>query len=594
MLTRLIQRWRRRGSAAMDRGRLRLSATRAELLLSALGALVGLLAGAVILAFRFVVDLAQSGYLSSTGGFEALPPMWRLWLPLLGGLLIGIYLQWLARLPPQGMGVAHVIERVSFHQGYLPWQNALHQFIGGALALISGHSVGREGPSVHLGAACGSLLGQGLRLPHNSMRVLVACGCAAAIAASFDTPLAGVAFAMEVIVMEYTVAGFLPVILAAVCGAALVQAVYGPQTAFVVPPLAIELGVDLPWVLITGLVMGALAALIIQCLEWFQRLRRPWPLWLRSSLGGLGVGLCALQAPEVLGIGYTTVNQILQGALGPWLLLKILGLKLIASTLVVGMGSPGGLIAPSLVIGAAAGAAAGALGRTLFDGGIGSNALYVVVGMAAVMGAVLRAPLAALTALLELTGNPAIILPGLLAIVAAVLVTSEGLRKCSIFRILLQGERFERERALRQHGLARQGVAALMDRRVVALPARVESEALRAALRQEPRWIVVASAANPDMLDLIPVADARQYIEQSPEAPATDLTEIPAQRLEGATVDLRATLGEALEVLEERDAEALVVTSGGARRRLFGVITRQELAGQSPLPRVRRSRPDRW
>ena len=199
----------------LDRLRLRLASVDALLLLAVLGLLVGLLAGGVTLAFRLLVEDIQSAFLSHPEDYEALGWQARLLIPLAGGILVGTVLHFLSH-EQRAVGIVHVMERLNYHEGHLPLRNIFVQFFGAAVSIISGHSVGREGPSVHLGAGSGSVLGQALRLPNNSIRTLVACGAAAAIAASFNTPLAGVIFAMEVILLEYTISGFVPVILAAV------------------------------------------------------------------------------------------------------------------------------------------------------------------------------------------------------------------------------------------------------------------------------------------------------------------------------------------------------------------------------------------
>ena len=208
----------------LDKLRLRLASVDA-LSLSALGLASGLLAGAVILVFRKTIESAQAAFLPGGGveNYEALGWEYRLALPIGGGLLLGLLWQLIAP-KHRAVGVTHVMERLAYHQGYLPWRNALMQFVGAAASIIAGHSVGREGPGIHLGAASGSLLGQGLTLPNNAIRNLVACGTAAAIAASFNTPIAGVVFAMEVVMMEFTLAGFAPVILAAVSATMLTRA----------------------------------------------------------------------------------------------------------------------------------------------------------------------------------------------------------------------------------------------------------------------------------------------------------------------------------------------------------------------------------
>jgi len=186
-------------------------------LLAALGLVCGLLSGGLIILFRLVMEGAANEWLpnGSIERFEELSGLDRLALCTAGGLIVGLILH---KLKPnnRGVGVVHVLERLDYHRGYLPMKNAIVQFVTATISLLSGQSVGREGPSVHLGAAAGSALGRSLHVPNNSIRILVGCGVAAAIAAAFNTPLAGVIFAMEVVIMDYTVVGFTPVILASI------------------------------------------------------------------------------------------------------------------------------------------------------------------------------------------------------------------------------------------------------------------------------------------------------------------------------------------------------------------------------------------
>lgn len=230
-------------------------------LLAMLGLISGVLVGVVIVLFRLLIEVTQSGFLPAGNpeDYESLSWQVRVLLSSAGGLVLGLLFYFASPTAPR-VGVIHVLERLAYHEGHLPFKNMLLQFFGGAIAIISGHSVGREGPSVHLGAATASLLGQKLRMPNNSIRVLVACGAAAAIAASFNTPLAGVIFSMEVILMEYTITGFTPVILAAVSATAVNWSVFGKYPAFIVPALELNSYWELPLIVIMGIVIGAIAA----------------------------------------------------------------------------------------------------------------------------------------------------------------------------------------------------------------------------------------------------------------------------------------------------------------------------------------------
>ncbi len=542
--------------------------------LSLLGTLTGLLAGLVIVTFRLLYEGVQASFLpdGDVENYEALAWWIRLSLPILGGLLIGLLFQAVAKTS-RPVGIVHVMERLAYHQGQLPFINGLMQFCGAAISIISGHSVGREGPAIHLGATSGSQLGSFLHLPNNSTRTLVACGVAAAIGASFNTPLAGVIFSMEVVLMEYTLIGFIPVILAAVAATALSRVFFGAEPAFMLPPLQLGSLYDLPYVILSGIVIGCLAALFIRLLLFFSRRATKRPLWQRTTLAGLIVGLCAVAMPAVMGIGYDTVNATMAGELGIALLVAIVVFKLLATSAGLGLGIPGGLIGPTLVIGAAAGGAIGAAVALLSPDSTSSPALYAMLGMGAMMGATLQAPLAALTALLELTANPNIILPGMLAIVTANLVNSQFFGNESVFIQLMRARGLDYHHNPVAQSLRRLSVAKAMDREIVQSDIILTPFEADTLLRQHPHWIVISEAKL-----LLPPADLAQHLASTLDA-TIDLRAIPALRRQAITIDLRATLQEALDRLTESPADALMVCDRRAsdEQQVLGVITREDI-----------------
>ena len=562
----------------LDNLGLRLSSLDALPQLAMLAIPVGLLSAGVIITFRMLVESTQALLLPGGGveNYEALAPLLRFLLPAGGGLLIGLGLQYL-RDETRKTGIVHVMERLAYHQGKLPLRNAITQFLGAAISIISGHSVGREGPSVHLGAASGSLLGQWLRLPNNSNRTLAACGIAAAIAASFNTPLAGVIFAMEVVMMEYSLVSFAPVILSAVIATTLTQAVFGNDTVFSIPPTQLGSLLELPYVTLMGIALGSLAALFIHLLQQSTRRTSGWPVWIRCTLGGSAVGGIALLVPEVMGIGYDTVNQALLGQLGLSVLLAITAAKLLATALGLGLGLPGGLIGPTLVIGAVAGGAMGIMADTWLPGDIASPAFYAMIGMGTMMGATLQAPLAALTAMLELTANPHIILPGMLALIAGGLVSREIFGKASVYLVLLRAQGQDYNDTPLTQTLRRIGVASVMNRQFESLPQACSRAQGKTALENEPHWIVILQDNLP--VSLMPAADLARHLQEpgSAEDAPLSLLDIPATRLEFAEVDFQSTLQEALDKLNTTGKEALYVTRHAAHgiRRVHGILTRE-------------------
>jgi CIC family chloride channel protein len=558
----------------VDRYRLSVARHDAVPQLALLGILAGLLAGATIIAFRLLVAWLHHGLTAGQqiDRYELLPPHYRFLLPLGAGLAIGLLFHFLPA-HERRVGILHILERLAYHQGTLPWRNGLVQFIGGTVALACGHSVGREAPSAHLGAAASNLPAQGLRLPHNSLRVTAACGAAAGIAASFNTPLAGVAFAMEVLMMEYTVAGFAPVILAAVSATMLTRSVFGPHLAFTVPEVSLGTLVDLPYIMLAGIAIGLLGAAFVVTIEWLVRHSQRMPVWLAFSLAGAVVGLCGLAVPAVMGVGDHTITETLQGSYAFELLLLILGLKIVASAACIGAGIPGGIIGPSLVIGAAAGALFALLGASLGITDGASFTLYALTGMGAMMAAILQAPLAGLIAVLELSGHPNVILPGMLGVVSATIAAGFFTRRESVFQGRLRQLGLDYRNDPVTQSLRRIGVAAVMERAVATLPRQVDREQAESALADNPHWILVREPAQSAVI--LAAVDLVRALRDEPETARFDLRQLPAQRLQAEPIDLQASLQEAHQRVRETGAEALYVariTAPGIER-VFGILT---------------------
>jgi len=564
----------------LDDARLHLAHPDALLHLALVGLLTGLAAGGVIVLFRLMVEGTQGLILPGGGpeNYEGLDWQWRLLLPLAGGLLIGLIFRW-NKGSDNVLGVTKVLERMAYHQGRMSWRSLILQFVGAGVAIAAGHSVGREGPHVYLGAASGSLLGQHLALPHNAIRTLVACGSAAGIAASFNTPLAGVIFSVEVIMLEYSVASITPVILAAVSATMLSNAVFGSESAFRV---AVEIGslAEMPLVLLLGLAAGAVSALFNQAVESTTRHSQSLPFWLRTAIAGLLLGLFGVLVPQVMGIGYDTVNAALSGSLTFSLLIIILAAKLLATSSAIGLGIPGGTIGPVLFMGAMLGGLVGMIGEyPMFNGLVSNPAFYVLIGMGAMMGASLQAPLAALAAMMELSHHPDIIMPGMLAIVVAGLVSKRAFKKDSLFVTMLRANGMDYDTNPVLQAMRRVGVASKMRRSFVRSEGSLDRAQALSLLKDEPDWLVID--ADEGTKYLMPAVDLARYLEESGEieADTIELSKIPAQRYQMAAIHLQATLQETMDKLEQSGAEAIYVeqpTSPGSRR-IRGILTRSHI-----------------
>ncbi|MEM7100834.1 MAG: chloride channel protein [Pseudomonadota bacterium] len=543
--------------------------------LAALGMLTGLVTAAVILSFRWVVELCL-GLLPGNDieNFEGLDLSTRIILIMGGAVTLGVLLN---RYSPSArrVGVVHVMERLSLHQGRLPLKNALIQFLGGAIALTTGQSGGREGPAIHLGATAASLLGQQFKVPNNSLRTLVACGTAAAIASSFNTPIAGVIFAMEVVMMEYTIGSFIPVIIAAVTSTILTQVFFSTEVAFTTGAAFNYSIAELPYLLLVGILIGAVAAGFTQLIQRFARLV-DLPFWLRLVLAGSITAAASVLFPQVMGVGYDTVNDIMLTQLSIVLLIALAFAKLVTSAAAVGLGMPVGLIGPTFFIGATMGGVFGNMLQFWTDSDV-SVGFYVMLGMCAMMGAVLQAPLAALMAVLEMTTNTQMILPAMLTIVVATMTNSQVFRQKSVFISTLNTLGLQYPPSPVTLHLQRVGVASIMDRDFVRLPEQVDQAQAQQALDAKPNWIVVG---GDQIKALLNPADLAVFLaERGAEEESINLMQLPGQRMDVTTISSQATVMQLQNALDKTGAEACCVTRTTAPMiaPVVGVVTQSHI-----------------
>ncbi len=571
----------------VDEQRVRMAGSYDGLLqLSFLAIICGIVSGGVIVLFRWCIENGAGIFTGEpTGeGFESLSILARFSLVLIGSILVGIFLHFLAPRD-RNLGVVHVIERLTYHQGYLPIRNAVVQFIGAVIALASGQSMGREGPGVHLGATAGSALGRSLEVPNNSTRTLVGCGVAAAISAGFNTPLAGIIFAMEVVMMEYTIIGFTPVIISAVSATTLCRAVFGDSPAFSVPPFEWTSMTELPYVAILGFAIGCLSAGFTHSTLYMSSLLTDRPIWLRCGLAGLIVGLIAIVAPEVMGIGYDTVNLVLLGQISFSTLALILVAKTVATACAAGLGIPGGLIGANLFMGACAGSLIALAAQTVKPD-LAYSGFYAMLGMGAMMGATLQAPLAALMALLELTANQSIILPGMICIIFATLSERLIFKKPSIYRLLMIAKGLDFRNSPVAQALRRIGVASVMDRNLVQQPEEIDFEKAESILKLQPRWLMVLTENQ--QASLISATDLSAHLaelradseENGEHLPETvNLLTFPAKRNIASRITTIDTMQEAYERMESEGVDHLFVSGayGKTQEKIYGVITEEHI-----------------
>ncbi len=399
-------------------------------------AIIGGFASALLVVlFTLTIEELQQLYLIKRDNYNTLDDVSRFDLPIIGSLIILLF-AWITGYKYLRTGIPFILHRLKVSHGIIPLKNTLNQFFGSAVALASGFSVGREGPAVHLGAAASSYIGNLLKLPYNSIRTLCACGIAAGIAATFNTPIAAVLFVMEVIMREYKIHIFIPVMLAALVGSLVTRNVFDVSHNFeyfhkieLIPQHYISL-------IILGILLGTLAAAFNKTLVTVISYSTKYHIVPRLMLAALITGSLGYFVPGAMGVGSGAIDVSLTNNWHIGLLFSLLLAKFLMTTFALGLGIPGGIIGPIIGIGAIAGALSGALVMQIIpEEHFGND--FILMGMTGFMAASLNAPLAALLAVVELTGQLEIILPAMIVITIASIISGQLFHNRSIFTMQL-------------------------------------------------------------------------------------------------------------------------------------------------------------
>jgi CIC family chloride channel protein len=402
---------------------------------------IGLLGGFGAIGFRLLIGAFQDIFYGSGPDLVkivlSIPWYWKILIPAIGGAVVGPLIFFFAR-EAKGHGVPEVMEAVAMRSGMIRKRVVIVKSLASAICIGSGGAVGREGPIVQIGSAIGSAFGQVLRVSGNRIRNLVGCGAAAGIAATFNAPIAGAIFALEVILGEFEMGTFGPIVLASVMATVVSRAFLGNYPAFSIPKYNLVSVWEIPAYLIMGFLAGLVALLFVKSLYKAEDL---WddlkiPEYAKPALGGLAIGGLSLFFPQILGVGYESITVALLGQL-PWLLLLILVFaKITATSLTIGSGGSGGIFAPSLFIGAMMGGAYGHIVHYLFPSVTASSGAYSLVGMGAIVAGTTHAPITAILILFELTGDYRIILPLMMTCILSA-VTASQLKRESIYTMKL-------------------------------------------------------------------------------------------------------------------------------------------------------------
>ncbi len=396
---------------------------------------IGIFSGLAVVCFRLAIDwthLALLGPLPQTHS-------WRLFaVPSLVGLVVAVLV--LHLFPGiRGSGVNQTKAALYIFNGYIPFRTAIGKFICSALAIGSGQSLGPEDPSLQIGASIASALGRQLQISREKLRLMAPVGAAAGLAAAFNAPISAVLFVIEEVIGRWSAGILGSVVLSAVSSVVIVRWFLGSEPLFRIPVTTFKRPTELIAYAVLGIVGGIASVAFAKSVGYLRPRLKGLPRWtqyLQPSFAGLLIGLIAfLGAPQIMGAGYDSMDQAMHGQFA-WKMLAILALlKIVATTLSFVSGTPGGMFAPTLFVGAMLGGAVGDVERIFFPHLTGSTGTYVLVGMGVLFAGFLRVPMTSVFMVLEVSGNYEIIVPVIVANTFSYLV-SRGLQSIPIFDLL--------------------------------------------------------------------------------------------------------------------------------------------------------------
>jgi len=427
-----------------------------DLYMVVIAAIVGVLAGFGNLLFRYMIEFFQGIFYGDTSEYvlETFKntPFWKvLLIPALGGLMVGI-ISIMFKFA-KGHGVPDVMKAIALNRSINP-VIAIIKSLSSAITLGSGGSAGREGPIVQIGAAIGSGVGKLFKFSSSRMKAVVACGAAGGLAATFNAPIGGAMFAAEVLLGNFGLKTFSPIIISSVIATTISRAFLGHHVTFQAHYYQLKSVFELPLYTILGILCAFVGVAFIKVFyrieEGFEELKMP--SWSKPAIGGLLMGFIAIFSRDIMGVGYDTIVDVLNGENIGIMLILIVFLKILATSFTLGSGGSGGLFVPSLFIGATTGGIFGHLVHSLFPSYTAGPGAYGLVAMSAMLAATMRAPLTAILIIFEVTNNYTIILPLMLTAIIAN-IAGNWLEKDSIFSFILTKQGIKIKKGAEEHVL---------------------------------------------------------------------------------------------------------------------------------------------
>ena len=550
-----------------------------QVILSVLTGLVGAAAAGGVITFRELLGLVQLvffGFASErVHSLAAELAWWHVLLaPAVGGLLIGLYLHFL--MPGRrAQGVAEVVA-AGHRGGHMPLGQGLAAAGVSAASLGVGASAGREGPMVHLGGTLASFVAARAGLGSAHRLTLLGCGVAAGVAASFNAPIAGVFFALEVVIGHYALSVFSPVVIAAVIGTVVSRMYFGDFPAFIVPDYRIASVFEFPAFVLLGLVAAVVAIAFMRCVFLAQDMteKSPVPAWARPAAAGLAVGVIAIVFPQVLGVGYEATDAALQELFPLWLLLALIVAKTAATAITLGAGFGGGVFSPSIFLGAMTGGAFGIIAAQPFPELASNQGLYALIGMGAVAAPVLGAPISTILILFELTGDYSLTIAAMIAVAVSSIATRQVVgHSFFTWQLERQGINLRGGRAL--HSLRTLKVVELMTDAYRTVPHDTPLRAIRELFSEAPNASFFVTDQHNRLTGVLSLAELVKGTLDSSLDPDTTAQDLAQEAPEVLTA--RHSLERAHDIMERERADTLPVVDDPEMRTVIGVLDHKDV-----------------
>ncbi len=513
---------------------------------------------------------------------------------ILGGLVGGVLLATLLR-SSRGHGVPDVMASVAIRGGRIPPRVAADTAITAGICIGAGGSAGPEGPIVQIGSSIGSTVGRIVGMSTERLRVLAACGAAGGISAIFGAPLAGVFFAVEIILGDFGVQTLTPIVLSSVLAAVTHQIFVSWTPRFAVPHHGFIHVREVPLMLLLGVLAALVSWLFIRFLYFTEDRFRRWrfPAALKPALGMTLVGVLAFAFPQVLGDGYDTITAALNGHLALWLMVALVLAKLLATCFTVGSGNVGGLFAPSLVIGAMLGGSFGALTEHfLRPGEPGIITVYALVGMAAVIAGTTHATITAVLLIFELTNDYAIILPTMLACATAVVLAGR-LKRESIYTLALVRAGIQLKRGVEVNVMGSLRVGNVMREVKRTIPYHMHYAELMRLVEDTTENTFPVIDGDGKLAGILSYQDIRNVITQE-RSPEMDMLVVAGDiaTQDPVVVTADQSLNDAMRLFGMRDLSMLPVVESEESRVLTGVLYRRDVLNSYRRALMERAVPD--